>query len=65
MKKKKSYNPQIVKILMQTNKYWTGNYIFENEWQSFRTKINPKIEFASTQYEYKNSGKYKNNGESS
>ncbi len=41
------------------NEYWTGNYIFENEWQSFRTKKNPKIEFTSTQYEYKNSGKYK------
>ena len=21
---------------------WTGNYIFENEWQSFRTKKNQK-----------------------
>ncbi len=38
---------------------WTGNYLFENEWQSFRTKKNPTLEFTSTIYEYKVSGKYK------
>lgn len=38
---------------------WTGNYLFENEWQSFRTKKNPTLEFTSTTYEYKASGKYK------
>lgn len=26
---------------------WTGNYIFENEWQSFRTKKDRKLEFVS------------------
>lgn len=26
---------------------WTGNYIFENEWQSFRTKKERKLEFTS------------------
>jgi adenine-specific DNA-methyltransferase len=26
---------------------WTGNYIFENEWQSFRTKKNRKLELIS------------------
>ena len=38
---------------------WSGNYLFENEWQSFRTKKNPTIEFTSTAHEYKESGKYK------
>ncbi len=38
---------------------WTGNYLFENEWQSFRTKKNPTLEFTSTPHEYKESGKYK------
>ncbi|HPL94464.1 MAG TPA: site-specific DNA-methyltransferase [Paludibacteraceae bacterium] len=38
---------------------WTGNYLFENEWQSFRTKKNPTLEFTSTTHEYKISGKYK------
>ena len=23
---------------------WTGNYLFENEWQSFRTKRTPAID---------------------
>jgi len=26
---------------------WTGNYIFENEWQSFRTKKDRTLELAS------------------
>jgi len=36
---------------------WTGNYIFENEWQSFRTK-NGELEFLS-EHTYKESGKYR------
>ncbi len=38
---------------------WTGNYIFENEWQSFRTRKNKEIEFTSAPYEYTHAGKYK------
>jgi len=38
---------------------WTGNYLFENEWQSFRTRRNPSLEFISAPHEYKQSGKYK------
>ena len=38
---------------------WTGNYIFENEWQSFRTKKNPSIEFTSAPHEYARAGNYK------
>jgi hypothetical protein len=26
---------------------WTGDYIFENEWQSFRTKRDRSLEFTS------------------
>lgn len=37
---------------------WTGNYLFENEWQSFRTKKTPTLEFTSIAYEYKSAGKY-------
>jgi len=39
--------------------YWTGNYLFENEWQSFRTKKNPTIEFKSIAHEYPKPGRYK------
>jgi adenine-specific DNA-methyltransferase len=38
---------------------WTGNYLFENEWQSFRTKKNPTLEFTSIAHEYKQPGTYK------
>jgi len=38
---------------------WTGNYIFENEWQSFRTKRNRNLELESIQHEYPSPGKYK------
>lgn len=30
---------------------WTGNYIFENEWQSFRTKKDRSLELTSTTHE--------------
>ena len=38
---------------------WTGNYLFENEWQSYRTKKNPTLEFTSISHEYPKPGKYK------
>ncbi len=43
----------------QIEETWTGNYIFENEWQSFRTRKNQEIEFTSAPYEYNQPGKYK------
>lgn len=51
-------NPKIKQIPIQTE-VWTGNYIFENEWQSFRTKKKPALEFTSIAHEYKKAGKYK------
>jgi DNA modification methylase len=38
---------------------WTGNYIFENEWQSFRTKQDKTLEFISAENEYAKKGKYR------
>lgn len=37
--------------------HWTGNYIFENEWQSFRTKQNRTLEFESADHIYTKKGK--------
>ncbi len=42
----------------QPTEQWTGNYIFENEWQSFRTKKNSNLELTSVIHEYKEPGKY-------
>ena len=36
---------------------WTGNYVFENEWQSFRTKKEKSLELSTPSYEYGNPGK--------
>jgi|SRR5579862_3110500 len=38
---------------------WTGGYIFENEWQSFRTRNDRTLELASAPHEYPAKGRYK------
>jgi SAM-dependent methyltransferase len=38
---------------------WSGRYIFENEWQSFRTKKDRSLEFESCSYTYPKAGTYK------
>lgn len=37
--------------LPQYEEVWTGDYIFENEWQSFRTKKDRKLELTSVFHE--------------
>lgn len=54
--------PELIKEINEageTEEKWTGNYIFENEWQSFRTKKNPSLEFTSVIHDYPKPGKYK------
>ena len=38
---------------------WTGDYVFENEWQSFRTKKNRSLELKSDEYECEKGKRYK------
>ncbi len=38
---------------------WTGNYIFENEWQSFRTKQDRSLEFSTAPRAYPAPGTYR------
>ena len=42
-----------------TEEQWTGNYIFENEWQSFRTKRAPTLELTAPPHRYDKPGRYK------
>jgi len=51
---------EVVKVIDgdQEKEEWTGNYIFENEWQSFRTKKDRTLELVSASKEVP-SGKYK------
>jgi site-specific DNA-methyltransferase (adenine-specific)/adenine-specific DNA-methyltransferase len=37
---------------------WTGGYIFENEWQSFRTRQNRALELATAPHTYDRPGRY-------
>ena len=37
---------------------WTGGYIFENEWQSFRTSRAASLELTTAQHIYDRSGRY-------
>jgi len=37
---------------------WTGAYIFENEWQSFRTRKNRDLELLSAPHTYEKPGRY-------
>lgn len=43
----------------RTKEVWTGNYIFENLWQSFRTKKNQDLELISAPHTFQKAGKYK------
>lgn len=44
-----SSRKEIVKVMEggKENEVWTGDYIFDNEWQSFRTKKNRNLELTS------------------
>ena len=37
---------------------WTGSYIFENEWQSFRTRRDRSLELISAPHTYSRKGRY-------
>lgn len=52
---------EIITILEdgEERQVWTGNYIFENEWQSFRTKNERRLELMSGKHDYPEKGKYK------
>jgi len=43
----------------EVKEVWTGNYIFENIWQSFRTKKNQKIELTTAPFTFDKAGRYK------
>ena len=37
---------------------WTGGFIFENEWQSFRTRQNRALELTTALHTYDRPGRY-------
>ena len=46
--------PEVIKFKKEDGsieEVWSGNYVFENEWQSFRTKDDKKLELISSERE--------------
>lgn len=43
----------------EVTEQWSGDYVFENEWQSFRTKKDRSLELKSIPYEYEKGKRYK------
>jgi DNA modification methylase len=50
--------PQGEMALQRFEERWTGGYIFENEWQSFRTRQNRELELKTAEHTYERPGRY-------
>jgi adenine-specific DNA-methyltransferase len=50
--------PQGELTMPEFEEMWTGGYIFENEWQSFRTRQNRELELKSATHLYEHGGRY-------
>ncbi len=50
--------PQGELNLPEFEERWTGGYIFENEWQSFRTRQSRDLELTTAQHTYDRAGRY-------
>ncbi|CAK0753951.1 adenine-specific DNA-methyltransferase [Gammaproteobacteria bacterium] len=44
--------------LVEFEERWTGGYIFENEWQSFRTRQSRDLELVTSEHTYQIPGRY-------
>ena len=44
--------------LVEWEDWWTGGYIFENEWQSFRTRQDRALELKTAPHTYTQPGRY-------
>jgi len=42
-----------------SDEVWMGNHLFENEWQSFRTRQDRSLDLESVEHKYDKPGKYK------
>lgn len=50
--------PQQEIALPEFEERWTGGYIFENEWQSFRTRQSRDLELLTAEHDYEKPGRY-------
>lgn len=52
------FEPPQGELGMDFEERWTGGYIFENEWQSFRTRQNRKLDLITAPHTYERPGRY-------
>ena len=52
------FEPPQGELAIQFEERWTGGYIFENEWQSFRTRQNRDLELTTALHTYDRPGRY-------
>ena len=50
--------PQGELVMPDFEERWTGGYIFENEWQSFRTRQSRDLELTTAEHKYETPGRY-------
>ncbi len=50
--------PPVQGELQEFEERWTGGYIFENEWQSFRTRRSRALELVTAEHSYAQPGRY-------
>jgi len=53
-----SIEPNQKGLKLEFEDRWTGGYIFENEWQSFRTRKNRELELTTAPHKYEKPGRY-------
>ena len=53
-----SIEPNQKGLKLEFGDRWTGGYIFENEWQSFRTRKNRDLELTTAPHKYEKPGRY-------
>jgi len=52
------FEPDQKGLKLEFEDRWTGGYIFENEWQSFRTRKNRELELTTASHKYQKPGRY-------
>ena len=52
------FEPDQKGLKLEFEDRWTGGYIFENEWQSFRTRKNRGLELTTAPHKYEKTGRY-------
>ena len=52
------FEPPQAELAMDFEERWTGGYTFENEWQSFRTRQDRKLDLITAPHTYERPGRY-------